>query len=107
MWRKFPLTTLRWSREGPSFEPVCEESDACKDYARDGRGPVAVCKCSGYYRALVRGVANVWPLVPNIEIVDRLRVPADLAPGKYVLQWRWDCEETAQIWSSCADITVV
>lgn len=37
--------------------------------------------------------------------VDQLRVP-DLADGKYVLQWRWDCIETAQVWTSCADITL-
>jgi len=34
---------------------------------------------------------------------DKLRVP-DLPDGPYVLQWRWDCIWTAQVWSSCADI---
>merc|ERR1712000_576865 len=37
--------------------------------------------------------------------MDQLRVP-NLPDGKYVLQWRWDCIETAQVWSSCADITL-
>jgi hypothetical protein len=27
--------------------------------------------------------------------------------GKYVLGWRYDCEATAQVWSNCADITLV
>ncbi|MBS90668.1 MAG: hypothetical protein CMN64_22860 [Sphingobium sp.] len=40
-------------------------------------------------------------------IVDRLRVPAALAPGDYVLGWRWDCEQTPQVWASCSDVTVV
>lgn len=40
-------------------------------------------------------------------IVDGLMVPADLAPGDYVLGFRWDCEQTSQVWSSCADITVI
>ena len=39
-------------------------------------------------------------------LVDRLEIPADIKPGEYVLGWRWDCEETAQIWQSCADITI-
>lgn len=39
-------------------------------------------------------------------LVDRVAVPAALPPGDYVLGWRWDCEETAQIWSSCADIHI-
>merc|ERR1711865_113011 len=45
-------------------------------------------------------------LLPNLEIVDVVKIPVDLKPGKYVLGWRYDCEETDQIWSSCSDITV-
>jgi len=37
---------------------------------------------------------------------DGLRVPVDIAPGEYVLSYRWDCEMTSQIWQSCADITI-
>ena len=39
------------------------------------------------------------------SIVDELVVPD--APGDYVLSWRWDAEQTAQVWSTCADITIV
>ena len=65
--------TVRPRPHRPSFAPVCEESDACKAWARDGRGVVGACRCSGHYRAIVEGVANGGPLLPNIEIVDRLR----------------------------------
>ena len=27
--------------------------------------------------------------------------------GKYVLGWRYDCEAAAQVWSNCADTTLV
>ena len=27
--------------------------------------------------------------------------------GSYVLQWRWDNEQTPQVWTTCADINVV
>jgi len=27
--------------------------------------------------------------------------------GSYVLQWRWDNEQTPQVWTTCADIEVV
>ena len=30
-----------------------------------------------------------------------------MPPGRYVLSWRLDCEETAQVWSSCADVNIV
>ena len=33
-------------------------------------------------------------------ISDRVLIPADLPAGEYVLGWRWDCEETAQIWQN-------
>ena len=39
-------------------------------------------------------------------IYDTVKIPEDLAPGAYVLGWRWDCELTAQVWSACSDITI-
>ena len=36
----------------------------------------------------------------------RVRVPADLPAGAWVLSWRMDQEESNQIWQSCADLTV-
>lgn len=42
----------------------------------------------------------------HISIVDVLQIPADIPAGDYVVGWRWDCEESAQIWSSCSDITI-
>ena len=40
-------------------------------------------------------------------IVDELVIPGTVAAGKYVLGFRWDCEQTSQVWSSCADIEVL
>jgi len=40
-------------------------------------------------------------------IEDELAVPTHLPAGEYVLGWRWDAEMTSQVWSSCADITIV
>uniref|UniRef100_A0A6T8BFU4 Chitin-binding type-4 domain-containing protein n=1 Tax=Prymnesium polylepis TaxID=72548 RepID=A0A6T8BFU4_9EUKA len=42
----------------------------------------------------------------RFEMVDQLEVPADAPPGEYSLSWRWDCEQTPQVWNSCADITI-
>lgn len=39
------------------------------------------------------------------QIVDRLQVPTK--PGEYLLSWRWDCENSPQVWGNCADIIVV
>jgi len=39
------------------------------------------------------------------SVMDELNVPNK--PGKYILGWRWDCEEADQVWTSCADIEIV
>ncbi len=44
--------------------------------------------------------------VPPVLVVDTLKVPAHFEEGDYVLSWRWDCEQTPQIWNTCADVTV-
>jgi len=41
----------------------------------------------------------------KISVMDEVNVPNK--PGKYVLGWRWDCEEADQVWNSCADIEIV
>jgi len=41
----------------------------------------------------------------KFSIMDEVSVPNK--PGKYILGWRWDCEEADQVWTSCADIEIV
>ena len=50
---------------------------------------------------------EVWGIEKGLEVVDKLEVPVSLPPGNYVLGWRWDCEETAQVWQSCADVNIL
>ena len=38
----------------------------------------------------------------NMEIVDTVLIPPDLEAGDWVLGWRYDCEESSQVWSSCS-----
>ena len=56
-----------------------------------------MCKCSGLGEQLST----------SLEVVDRVLVPKGTAPGRYVLQWRWDCEESTQVWNSCSDIFII
>jgi len=94
MWARSPIPrgADQWEQEGPAFEPMCQESEECLNLKTE------TCRCSGS--------VNSHLLVPNLEIVDVLKIPANLKPGRYVLQWRWDCEETDQIWASCSDVAV-
>jgi hypothetical protein len=41
------------------------------------------------------------------SIADKVKVPSDLEPGPYLLSWRWDCEESIQVWQNCADVLLV
>lgn len=47
-----------------------------------------------------------WHAKFNFNIIDKVRVPANLEAGEYALSFRWDCEQTPQVWSQCADIAV-
>lgn len=76
--------------ESWAFPPPCYEPQ----YVEGKRLPgLSEGRCSGQW-------------MNNITIYDQLRVPQHLAPGDYVLGLRWDCETSAQIWQSCADITI-
>ena len=75
------------------FAPPCEEDDGWAPTARTHEPNEDVAgACSGNW---ISGV-----------IVDEVVVPA-LPAGEYVLGFRWDCEATSQVWSSCADVTLV
>jgi len=49
---------------------------------------------SGFVSSNIR----VW------NIFDTLTVPSSLPTGNYLLSWRWDCEQSGQIWQNCADV---
>lgn len=47
-----------------------------------------------------------WHKKFNFAIVDLVQVPMDLPPGDYVLSFRWEGEQSPQIWAQCADVTI-
>ena len=55
-------------------------------------------------------------VVPNDEeflpedgwgIKDLVQVPESLEAGRYVLSFRWDTQNTPQVWNTCANIEIV
>jgi len=90
-WTMNPLPRVdsaRWPDVSDAFPAPCYDPNAPGE---DDKTPGL---CSGWYGP------------DNLEVLDAVRVPATLAPGQYVVQWRWDCEESSQVWSNCADVTV-
>mmetsp|Transcript_25457 Transcript_25457/g.51703 ORF Transcript_25457/g.51703 Transcript_25457/m.51703 type:complete len:360 (-) Transcript_25457:192-1271(-) len=69
------------------FDPPCDDPASLKP-ARLGQG-----LCSGEW-------------LTKVTTYDQLRIPDHLEPGEYVLGFRWDCESSAQVWQSCADVTI-
>lgn len=62
--------------------------------------------------------AEYLPRIPGMEslygrgpfpysVMDTVRIPAAMKPGNYVLSWRWEAEQTKQVWSHCSDVTIV
>jgi lytic starch monooxygenase len=98
MWRKNPIPRAwktkagAWGKgsnhlqTGWGFDPVCI------DHGEDQQGTTR--SCTGEWGPY------------NMEIVDTVRIPKDLKPGKWVLNWRLDCEESNQIWQSCSDLSI-
>jgi len=45
------------------------------------------------------------PCLESHTIVDLIQVP-DVPPGDYVVGFRYDAEQTSQVWQSCADVRI-
>merc|ERR1712066_329476 len=88
-WAMNPIPRNDTRQTGESFPPRCEEIPNCGSTEVNSK-----CRCSGMWGPY------------DLLIVDILQIPASLSPGKYVLGWRWDCEESTQIWSSCSDVII-
>ena len=70
----------------------------------------------GYISSFARGYPgttagdNYFPnsteFMPDFAIVDKVQLPAGLDPGDYVVSFRYDCEQTSQVWSTCGDVRI-
>lgn len=63
-----------------------------------------VCPQGTEFYPAVSGRSGFGKNVPEWSIMDKVIIPADLVEGEYLLGWRWDCEESTQVWQNCADI---
>jgi hypothetical protein len=60
-----------------------------------------------FVSGLVRNGTYPEKSVTSFSVVDLMQVPADIEPGHYLLSWRWDCEQTPQVWQNCADVVII
>ena len=131
-WRMNPVPRNDTFQTGESFAPLCDEVPGCNAQQWTNETQTAqdsTCRCSGICECFCNAAITVWQrrMVShtvlhiydhacvvdcaggpyNMEIVDMVLIPPDLEPGDWVLGWRYDCEESSQVWSSCSDVRVV
>jgi len=82
--------------DNPTFPPPAGCNETCWGYQPCYPGEFPDGQCPGPIRTTE---------IPGI--FDVVHVPADIAAGDYVIGFRWDCEHTPQVWSSCGDVTIV
>lgn len=101
MWRRNPIPpcdddivngALGDDCTHPTFKP------AVPDAYGFGIGACDIIACSPKHHARETRISR-------IGIVDRIRVP-NVPAGEYRLQFRWDSEQTPQVWSNCGDVTI-
>ena len=44
-------------------------------------------------------------VLDNFSLVDTVRVPEGVE-GDYVVSWRWDAEQSPQVWTYCSVVTI-
>lgn len=72
---------------------------------------------SGNVHTCPSGVPANWTNFPypapgtsdimSFTIGDSLRIPPHIGAGEYLFQWRWDSEQTPQVWGACSDVTII
>jgi len=94
-WARNPIPddSSRAGYKCREFPPPCKEIPDC-EHTKFQYGQDATCLCSGAWGPY------------NMEIVDDVIIPAGLAAGEYVLGFRWDAEESHQVWQSCSDVMI-
>ena len=96
-WTKNPVPACRDPTGG-------ELSPSCPDCSKAGgfQFPPPAPGIYGYGQCLFHP-SYMMPF----SIVDQVQVPLGIAEGHYVLSFRYDAEQTPQVWNTCASIRLV
>jgi hypothetical protein len=103
-WRKNPIPPCNTPISGgaishtrckkPTFEPAIPDLFGFGPGACGSNIPGAYCNAEQFAKQNF-----------DFGIVDKVYVP-DLPEGEYVVSFRWDSEQTNQVWNSCGDVTI-
>lgn len=99
-WRQNPVAACG-DATGGAILGLCAKPYQFPPRAAHGKSPMAGFSGSGG----IGGLPSTTPLIKWF-VEDKVHLPAALEPGDYVLSYRFDCEQTAQVWNMCGDIKV-
>jgi len=101
-----------WTKVGlPSCDGLCGGGDMCPYHAPNNcdkpQFDNAIAKAGfwGYGNSNAGNSRNLSQVLNNWQIVDTVWVPDGLE-GDYVVSWRWDSEQSSQVWTQCAVVTI-
>lgn len=96
-WRRNPLPACS------GYDGGSAETNPCTEPQFDPPVPGAF----GFFGSAKGSGHETKGRLRYYAIVDELQLPSDLTPGDYVLSFRYDCDQTPQVWNTCADIQIV
>ena len=97
-WTKNPVPVCR----DPTGGDLSLSCPGCSASAGGYQFPPPAPGVYGYGQCLLHGSYTM-----PFSIVDQLQVPLDIPKGRYVLSFRYDAEQTPQVWNTCASIKIV
>ena len=86
------------------FEPRCEAGWGCsEDY-----GKYFHCEGTSNYQGKAYACANTERSCPEgVLVVRKVKIPRDFPLGKTIMTWRWDSDETDEVFAACADVDIL
>lgn len=93
---------------GLNYKSAWNQQVNCNGECAGSRSSKRSGSCPGatQFPAPMEGMSGFGKSIFRFSVVDQVMVPADLEPGEYLLSWRWDCEQSDQVFQNCADIVI-
>lgn len=101
-WARLPFPECR-AKPCTDTPQNCQKNHGMADVCDDLAFPEPIPNVHGFGHSNDTSVSCGFH---DYSVVDKVVIPEDLPEGDYLLSWRWDCEETTQIWQNCADVKI-
>lgn len=110
-WTRMPIPACSGPFGGSEHMPGCDKPQFEPPLPGLYGFGLGRCNIIGKQQPGVGGACNISEFEEvskkfEFNILDKVEVPKGLTPGDYVLSWRWDCDQTAQVWAACSDVTI-